>query len=148
MNIYILPLVHLCAAPQYQAETLKCFVHLKTRKWTLDFSIKVTQECKQPSVYFLSWLSPHLWDALSLSWWPRLHYSRWKPEKTFQHRFRSRLQRNHQHSVTIVVTEKMSVNLCFKSVDNFWLFASPAPNPRLIPEEAKTTAKLLVRCLH
>lgn len=78
--------MHLCAAPQYQAETLKCFFHLNTREWTLDFSIKVTQECKQPSIYFLSWLSPHLWDAPSLSWWPRWRYSRWKPEKTFQHR--------------------------------------------------------------
>lgn len=26
-----------------------------------------------------------------------------------------------------------SVNLCFKSVDNFSFFTSPAPNPRLVP---------------
>lgn len=36
------------------------------------------------STYFLSWLSPRLWDALSLSWLPHLHCSRWKPEKTIR----------------------------------------------------------------
>lgn len=34
--IHILPLVRLCAAPRYQAETLKCFFHLNTRKWTFQ----------------------------------------------------------------------------------------------------------------